>query len=110
MLQHSILFEGLPGIMVVHMVLHIVKFVNGFPRRRGVKYYSPGQIVTDRGLHANNTLLKFGFYCQVSEHVEPRNILAERTRSAIAMGDSGNLTGGQVFLALDTGKKITRFQ
>ncbi len=25
--------ERVPGIMVVRMVLHIVKFVNGFPRR-----------------------------------------------------------------------------
>jgi hypothetical protein len=31
-LRHSIPFEMLPGIMVVRMVLHIVKFLNGFPR------------------------------------------------------------------------------
>jgi hypothetical protein len=30
-LRHSLPFERVPGIMVVHMVLHIVKFVNGFP-------------------------------------------------------------------------------
>ncbi len=29
-LCHSLPFEQVPGIMVVHMVLHIVKFVNGF--------------------------------------------------------------------------------
>ncbi len=28
-LHHSLPFEQIPGIMVVHMVLHIVKFVNG---------------------------------------------------------------------------------
>ena len=95
--------------MVVCMVLHILKFVNGFPRQRGVKHYSPGKIMTDHGLNADNLLLKFGSYCQVSEHVEPRNSLASRTRGAIAMGNSGNLTGGQTFLALDTGKAITRF-
>jgi hypothetical protein len=32
---HSLPFERVPGIMVVHMVLHIVKFVNGFPRWGG---------------------------------------------------------------------------
>jgi hypothetical protein len=32
-LRHSLSFERVPGIMVVCMVLHIVKFVNGFPRR-----------------------------------------------------------------------------
>ena len=96
--------------MVIQMVLHIVKFVNGFPRRGGVKYYSPGQIMTSRGLHADDLLLKFGTYCQVSEHVDPRNSLAERTRGAISIGNSGNLTGYQAFMALDTGAKITRFQ
>jgi hypothetical protein len=30
-LCHSLPFEWVPGIMVVRMVLHIVKFVNGFP-------------------------------------------------------------------------------
>ncbi len=34
-LCHSLLFERVPGIMIVRMVLHIVKFVNGFPRRGG---------------------------------------------------------------------------
>ncbi len=52
----------------------------------------------------------FGTYCQVAEHVEPRNSLAPRTRAAISLGNSGNLSGGQVFLALDTGHTITRHQ
>ncbi len=34
-LRHSLPFKRVPGIMVVRMVLHIVKFVNGFPRRGG---------------------------------------------------------------------------
>jgi hypothetical protein len=34
-LSHSLPFDRVPGIMVVHMLLHIVKFVNGFPRRGG---------------------------------------------------------------------------
>ena len=96
--------------MVVQMVLQIVKFVNGFPQQGGVKYYLPGQIMTSRGLHADDLLLKFGTYCQVLEHVEPRNSLAERTRGAISIGNSGNLTGGQAFMALDTSVKITGFQ
>ena len=40
-LQHSIPFEWVPGIMVVGMVLHIIKFVNGFPRQGEVRHYSP---------------------------------------------------------------------
>ena len=51
--------------------------------------------------------LKFGSYdCQVAEDVTPCNSLAARTHGAISMGPSENLSGGQRFLALDTGKLI----
>jgi hypothetical protein len=109
-LCHSLSFERVPGIMVVHMVLHIVVFVNGFPQRGGVKHYSPGEIMTDRHLHVNDLQLGFGIYCQIAENVEPRNSLAPRTRAAISLGNSGNLSGGQLFLALDSGQTIVRHQ
>ena len=108
-LCHSMPFERVPGIMVVRMVLH-VKFVYGFPRKGGPKLYSPGEIMTDCRLHVKDLCLEFGTYCQVAEHVEPRNSLAPRTRAAILLGNSGNLSGGQVFLALDTGHTITQHQ
>ncbi len=109
-LCHSLPFERVPGIMVVRMVLHIVKFVNGFPRQGGVKHYSPGEIMNGRCLHANDLQLAFRIYCQVAENVEPRNSLAPRTRAAILLGNSGNLSGGQLFLALDSGQTIVRHQ
>jgi hypothetical protein len=109
-IRHSLPFERVQGIMVVRMVLHIVKFVNGFPRKGGVKHFSHGEIVTGRRLHADDLCLGFGIYCQVAENVEPRNSLAPRTRGAISLGSSGNLSGGQVFLALDTGHTIVRHQ
>jgi hypothetical protein len=56
----------------------------------------------------NQLQLKFGSYCQVAEDVTSSNILAARTRGAIAMGPSGNLSGGQRFLTLDTGKLVVR--
>jgi hypothetical protein len=109
-LRHSLPFEWVPGIMVVHMVLHIVKFVNGFPQRGGVKHYSPGEIMTDCCLHANDLQLAFGIYCQVAENVEPRNSLAPRMRAAILLDNSGNLSGGQLLLVLDSGQTIVRHQ
>ena len=109
-LHHSLSFEQVPGIMVVCMVLHVVKFVNGFPRKGGTKLYSPDEIMTDRRLHADDLCLGFGTYCQVAEHVEPQNSLAPWTRAEISLGNSDNLLGGQVFLALDTGHMITRHQ
>jgi hypothetical protein len=68
-LRHSLPFEQVPGIMIVCMVLHIIKFVNGFPRQGGVKHYSPGEIMTDHCLHANDLQLAFGIYCQVAENI-----------------------------------------
>jgi hypothetical protein len=60
-----------PGIMVVHMVLHIIKFVNGFPCQGGVKHFSPGEIMTGCCLHKSNIALSFGVYYQVAENVQP---------------------------------------
>jgi hypothetical protein len=65
--------------MIVRMVLHVVKFVNGFPQKGGVKLYSPGEIMTGRCLHVDDLWLAFGTYCQVAKHVEPCNSLAPRT-------------------------------
>jgi hypothetical protein len=96
--------------MVVHMVLHIVKFINEFPWKGGVKHFSLGEIMTNQRLHVDDHHLKFGTYCQVAEHVEPRNSLAPRTRAAILLGSLGNLPGGQIFLALDTGHTIVWHQ
>jgi hypothetical protein len=109
-LYHSLPFEMVPGIMVVRMVLHIVKFVNGFPHQGGVKHYSPGAITIDRNLHGNDIILGFGVYCQIVKNVERQNSLALRMRAAILFGTSGNLTGSQLFLALDTGAIVTRHQ
>jgi hypothetical protein len=96
--------------MVVRMVLHIIKFVNGFPRHGGVKHYSPGKIMTNHRIHENDVVVSFGVYCQIAENVEPRNSLAPRTRGAILLDNSGNLSGGQMFLALDTGAAVIRHQ
>jgi hypothetical protein len=105
-LRHSLPFEQVPGIMVVCMVLHIIKFVNRFPRCGGVKHYSTGNIMTNCCIHANNVAVSFGVYCRIAKNVEPQNSLAPRTRGAILLGNSGNLPGGQMFLALET--NVTR--
>jgi hypothetical protein len=55
--------------------------------RGGVKHYSPGEIMTDLCLNANDLQLSFGVYYQVAENVEPRNSLAPRMRAAISLGN-----------------------
>ncbi len=48
-LCNSLPFERVPDIMVITitMVLHIVKFVNGFPWKGKVKHFLPGEIMTN---------------------------------------------------------------
>ena len=75
-LHHSLPYEQTPAIMIVRMVLHVVKFINGFPWKGFVKLYSPREIMTGWHLHADDLWLCFGTYCQVPKHVEPCNSLA----------------------------------
>jgi hypothetical protein len=90
-LHHSLPFTMVPGIMVVHMVLHIIKFLNGFPCRGGVKHFLPGEIMMGCYLHKSDILLSFEVYYQVAENIQPWNSLAPRTRTAILLGSLGNL-------------------
>jgi hypothetical protein len=99
LVRHSLPFTTVLGIMVVvHMVLHIIKFVNGFPCRSGVKHFSPGEIMTDCHIHNSNITLSFGVYCQFAETVQPQNSLTLRTKAAILLGGSGNLLVVRSFL------------
>ncbi len=107
-IHHSLPFKRIPALMLIRMVLHTVQFMNSFPRKGGLKHYPPSAIMTGAKLHMSQLQLKFGSYCQVAEDVTPRNSLAARTHGAVSMGPSGNLSGGQCFLALDTGKLIVR--
>ena len=110
LLCHSLLFTMVTDIMVVCMVLHIIKFVNGFPCWNGVKHFSPGEIMMGSCLHKRNIALSFEVYCQVAENVQPRNSLAPWTQVAILVGSLGNLSSGQVLLTLNTGYTIIRHQ
>jgi len=104
-IRHSLPFECVPALMLIRMVLHTVQFMNIFPQ---LKHYPPSAIMNGTQLHMNQLQLKFGSYCQVAEDVTPRNRIAARTCGAISMGPSGNLSGGQRFLTLDTGKLAVR--
>jgi hypothetical protein len=105
---HSLPFERIPALMLVRMVLHTVQFMNSFPQKGGLKHYPPSAIMTGAQLLMSQLQLKFESYSQDAKDVTPCNSLAARTCGAISMGQSGNLSGGQRFLALDTGKMIVR--
>jgi hypothetical protein len=108
LIRHSLPFERIPAVMYIRMVLHTVQFMNSFPWKGGLKHYPPSAIMNGTRLHMNQLQLKFGSYCQVAEDVTPGNSLAARTLRAISMGPSSNVSGGQRFLALDTGKLNVR--
>jgi hypothetical protein len=108
LIRHSLPFERIPTLMLIHMVLHTVQFMNSFLLKGGLKHYPPSAIMNGTRLHMNQLQLKFGSYCQVVEDVTSRNSLAACTWGAISMGPSKHLSGGQLFLALDTDKLIVR--
>jgi hypothetical protein len=107
-IRHSLPFERIPALMLVCMVLYTMQFMSSFPRKGGLKHYPPSAIMTGAQLHMSQLELKFGSYCQVAEDVTSCNSLAAHMHGAISMGPSGNLSGEQLFLALDTGKLIVR--
>jgi hypothetical protein len=94
--------------MLIRMVLYTMQFMNSFPHKGGLKHYPLSAIMSGAQLHMSQLQLKFGSYYQVLEDVTPHNSLAAHMPGAISMGPSGNLSGGQRFFALDTGKLIVR--
>jgi hypothetical protein len=95
---------------MIHIVLNAVKMLNFFPTKGGISdTLSPKTIMSGETLNYKKHLsLQVGQYCQVHEEDTPRNSQSPRTKGAISLGPSGNLQGGYKFMALNTGKKITR--
>ena len=108
--RHSLPFQRIPKLMMVHIVCNAVKLLNFFPTKGGVSdILSPRTIMTGETLDFKKHLsLQFGQYCQVHEEDTPRNNQNPRTKGAISLGPSGNLQGGFKFMALNTGQKIVR--
>jgi hypothetical protein len=46
-----LLFERIPALMLIQMVLHAIPFMNSFPRKGGLKSYPPSAITTGAQLH-----------------------------------------------------------
>jgi hypothetical protein len=108
--RHSLPFQRLPKLLTTHIVLNSIKLLNFFPTQGGISdTFSPKTILTGETLDFKKHLsLQIGQYCQVHEEDAPRNSQLPRTKGAISLGSSGNLQGGFKFIALSSGKKITR--
>jgi hypothetical protein len=108
--RHDLPFHRIPKLLTIHIVFNSVRMLNFFPTRGGVSdNISPKTIMSGEVLEYKKHLcLQIGQYCQVHEEETPRNSQVALTRGAISLGPSGNLQGGFKFMALNTGKKITR--
>ena len=100
--------KKIPNIMVIHMIITVVFYINAFVWRQGVsQFLTPMTIVEgvllDYNLHFS---VIFGEYAQVYEGTY--NNMRLRTVGAIALGPSGNLQGGVRFYSLLTGKILHR--
>jgi hypothetical protein len=95
---------------MIHIVLNAIKMLNFFPMKGGISdTLSPKTIMSGETLDYKKYLsLQVGQYCQVHEEDTPCNSQSPRTKGAISLGPSGNLQGGYKFMALNTGKKISR--
>jgi hypothetical protein len=106
----SLPYQRLPTIIIIWLVLHASSAMNNFPRSGGIQNYSPRMLMRDSQLSMDEFQVPFGTYVQVKESSTQTNSMLPRTRGAIALGSSGNTTGGHVFMALDTGAVIRRSQ
>ena len=109
-MRHGLPFQRIPKLVTIHMVLVVVKLLNYFLPKGGIsETLSPKAIMLGETLDYKKHLhLPFGQYCQVHKEDHPRNSQLPRMRGAIYIGPSGNLQGGHKFMALNSGKKITR--
>jgi hypothetical protein len=91
--RHSLPFETIPKLMMIHIVLNVVKLLNFFPTKGGVSdTLSPKTIMSGETLDFNKHLsLHIGQYCQVHEEDTPRDSQVPCTKGEISLGHSGNL-------------------
>jgi hypothetical protein len=107
--RHSLPFQRIPKLLMIHIVLNAVKVLNLFPTKGGIyDTLSPKTIMSGESLDFKKHLsLQVGQFCQqVHEEDTLCKSKSPRTKGAILLGPSGNLQGGYKFMALNTGKKI----
>ncbi len=69
---HSVPFQTIQKIIMMHMVFYAVKLLNYFPEKRGVsEIYGPNSIMSGKIIDFKKFSLPFGTYCQVHEEKLP---------------------------------------
>jgi hypothetical protein len=103
-------YKSVPRVMLIHLLHHVVLWLNNFPVENGVSLkLSPREIILRHKLDAkHHCRAPFGAYCEVHEENDPTNSMKSRGIPAICLGPTGNLQGTYSFLNLATGLVIKR--
>ena len=103
-------YTSMPRIMLIHLLHHVVLWLNNFPVANGVSStFSPREIILRHKLDAKrHCRAPFGAYCEVHEENDPTNSMKSRGIPAICLGPTGNLQGTYSFLNLATGLVLKR--
>ena len=101
-------FTHIPKIMLTHLVMNVVFWLNSFPVQDGISStQSPRFIMTGHELdYKKHAQLLFGEYVQT--HEEHDNSMHARTIGAICLGPTGSQQAAHWFMSLRTGAKLAR--
>jgi hypothetical protein len=105
--RHSLPFNRILKLLMIHIMFHSVKLLNHFPAKGDIlDSISPKTIMTLN--YKKHLSLQIGQCCQVHEEYAPRNSQLPRTKGAVCLGPSDNIQGGYKFMALHSMLKIVR--
>ncbi len=100
-IRHSIPFQTIPKIIMMHMVFYAVKLLNYFLAKGGVsEIYGPKTIMSGEIIDFKKFSLPFGTYCQVHEEKLPQNSLVTGPLEQFHWGLVGMPRAGINFLPL----------
>jgi hypothetical protein len=109
-LVHTIPFQKLPTIMIVHIAVFSVMWLNFFPPKGGISpTLSPQTILTGiRADHDKHCWIPFGRYAQVHavEHTPRNNAMESHTVGGVSLGPTGKIQGSYNLISLLTGHRI----
>jgi hypothetical protein len=102
-------FGKLPTLMIIHVAVFSVMWLNFFPTQGGISpTLSPQAILTGiRVDHNKHCRIPFGGYAQVHAKPTPtNNAMESRTVGGVSLGPTGNIQGSYHFISLLTGHRI----
>jgi hypothetical protein len=95
-------YTRLPQQMLIHLLHHVVMWLNNFPVAGGVSdRFSPRELILRHSLDVKrHCRAPFGAYCETHEDNTPTNSMKTRGMPSICLGPTGNRQGTFNFLSL----------